>query len=97
MQCFGWASSSSVQRSISLRSCLKRKGKALKPTRKFSGKAAESGAELIVCAGQDMEVPLYELQNNYPTISYLMIDGEPHSEDYASYSTASNAHCVLFS
>lgn len=59
--------------------------------------AAESGAELIVCAGQDMEFPLYELQNNYPTISYLMLDGEPHSEDYASYSTASNTHCVLFS
>ena len=60
-------------------------------------KAAESGAELIICAGQDMEIPLYELQNNYPTISYLLMDGEPHSEDYASYSTASNTHCVLFS
>lgn len=60
-------------------------------------KAAESGAELIICTGQDMEIPLYELQNNYPTISYLLMDGEPHSEDYASYSTASNTHCVLFS
>lgn len=59
--------------------------------------AAESGATLIVCAGQDMEVPLYEMQNNYPTISYLLLDGEPHSEDYANYSTASNTHCVLFS
>lgn len=58
--------------------------------------AAESGAELIVCGGRDMEVPLYEMQNNYPTISYLILDGEPHSEDYANYSTASNTHCVLF-
>lgn len=58
--------------------------------------AAESGAELIVCGGRDMEVPLYEMQNNYPTISYLIMDGEPHSEDYANYSTASNTHCVLF-
>lgn len=58
--------------------------------------AAESGAELIVCGGRDMEVPLYEMQNNYPTISYLFLDGEPHSEDYANYSTASNTHCVLF-
>lgn len=58
--------------------------------------AAES-AELVVCAGADMENPLYELQNNYPTVSYLMLDGEPHSADYASYSTAANVHCVLFS
>lgn len=58
--------------------------------------AAESGAELVVCAGADMETPLFELQNNYPTVSYLMLDGEPHSEDHASYSTAANVHCVLF-
>lgn len=72
-------------------------GEGIEANEEVLRKAAESGAELIVCAGQDMEVPLYELQNNYPTISYLMIDGEPHSEDYASYSTASNTHCVLFS
>lgn len=60
-------------------------------------RAAESGAELVVCAGADMEVPLFELQNNYPTVNYLMLDGEPHSDDYASYTTASNVHCVLFS
>lgn len=58
--------------------------------------AAESGAELVVCGGMEMEVPLFALQNNYPTVSYLMLDGEPHSEDYASYNTASNVHCVLF-
>lgn len=58
--------------------------------------AAESGAELVVCTGQDMEVPLFELQNNYPSVSYLMVDGEPHSEDFASYQMANNVHCVLF-
>ena len=58
--------------------------------------AAESGAGLIVCAGRDMEVPLFELQNNYPSVSYLMLDGEPHSEDYSSYQMANNVHCVLF-
>lgn len=59
--------------------------------------AAESGAEIVLCAGADMEVPLYELQNNYPTVSYLILDGEPHSDDYANYTTADNVHCVLFS
>ena len=72
-------------------------GEGLEANEDVLRQAAASGAELIVCAGQDMEVPLYELQNNYPTVSYLLLDGEPHSEDYSSYSTASNTHCALFS
>ena len=59
--------------------------------------AAESGAEMVVCGGRNMEVPLFTLQSNYPTVHYLMLDGEPHSDDYATYTTASNVHCILFS
>ena len=59
-------------------------------------RAAESGAELVVCGGAEMELPLFALQNNYPSVSYLMVDGEPHSEDHANYQMANNVHCVLF-
>lgn len=58
--------------------------------------ASESGAPLVVCNGDTMAKAVYQLQNNYPTVSYLLLDGEPHSEDYASYTTASNVHCALF-
>ena len=39
---------------------------------------------------------LFEMQRSYPTVSYLLLEGEPHSEDYASYETTINTHCVLF-
>lgn len=58
--------------------------------------AAESGAELVVCRGDAMAGALFEMQRSYPTISYLLLEGEPHSEDYASYETTINTHCVLF-
>ena len=58
--------------------------------------AAESGAELVVCYGSDMAAALYTIQDNYPTVSYLCLDDEPHSGDYTDYRTASNVHCVLF-
>lgn len=58
--------------------------------------AAESGAELVVCRGDAMAGALYEMQRSYPTVSYLLLEGEPHSEDYASYETTINTHCVLF-
>ena len=58
--------------------------------------AAESGAELVVCRGDAMAGALFEMQRSYPTVSYLLLEGEPHSEDYASYETTINTHCVLF-
>lgn len=58
--------------------------------------AAESGAELVVCAGDEMASALYHVQESYPTVSYLILDDEPHSDDYVTYRTASNVHCVLF-
>lgn len=59
--------------------------------------AAESGAAVVVCCGDDMAAALYNIQNNYPSVAYLCMDGEPHSQDYTSYETAANTHCVMFS
>ena len=59
--------------------------------------AAESGAAVVVCCGDDMAAALYNIQNNYPSVSYLCVDAEPHAEDYTAYETAANTHCVMFS
>lgn len=59
--------------------------------------AAESGTGLVVCRGDQMAAALYEIQYNYPTVNYLMLDGEPHTQDYTSYTTADTTTCVLFS
>lgn len=58
--------------------------------------AAQSGASLVVCRGEEMARALYEIQGNYPGVHYLLFDAEPHNEDYTSYTTEANVHCVLF-
>ena len=58
--------------------------------------AAQSGAGLVVCYGSEMAAALYDIQDNYPAVNYLMIGDEPHSEDYTDYRTSANVHCVLF-
>lgn len=58
--------------------------------------AAESGAALVVCRGEVMAQALFNIQNNYPGVHYLLFDGEPHNSSYTNYTTESNVHCVLF-
>lgn len=58
--------------------------------------AAQSGAALVVCRGQEMAQALFRIQANYPGVQYLLFDDEPHNEDYTVYSTESGVHCVLF-
>lgn len=58
--------------------------------------AAQSGASLVVCRGEEMAKALYAIQANYPGVHYLLFDDEPHNEDYTVYSTDSSVHCVLF-
>lgn len=59
------------------------------------GTAIENGAKVVACPGFLFETALYEVQEKYPNVMFLLIDGEPHDENY-SYSTASNVHCILY-
>ena len=58
--------------------------------------AAESGAALVVCRGEEMARALFNIQANYPNVSYLLFDDEPHNDDYTAYTTEPAVHCVLF-
>jgi len=42
--------------------------------------AIDQGAKLIVLAGSQFEITVYEAQKKYPDIYFLLIDGVPHSE-----------------
>ncbi len=59
------------------------------------GTAIENGAKVVVCPGFLFETALYEVQEQYPEVMFLLLDGEPHDENY-SYKTASNVHCILY-
>lgn len=58
--------------------------------------AAQSGATLVVCRGEEMAKALFNIQANYPGVHYLLFDDEPHNEDYTVYTTDPSVHCVLF-
>ena len=58
--------------------------------------AAESGAVMVICRGDEMAAALYSVQNEYPSVAFLLFDGEPHTEDYTAYQTATNTSCIMF-
>lgn len=58
--------------------------------------AIENGAKVVVCPGYLFEVAIYEVQADYPDVRFLLLDGEPHTADYATYETLSNTHSILY-
>jgi basic membrane protein A len=58
--------------------------------------AVQGGAKVVVTPGFLFEVPIYEAQTTYPDVTFILLDGEPHTEDYATYKTESNVLCILF-
>lgn len=58
--------------------------------------AAAEGVDVMVCPGSLFEPILFDLQFQYPQISFLLIDGEPHSAEGDTYATAPNVHCIVY-
>lgn len=57
--------------------------------------AIEKGAKTIVCPGYLFEEAIYEVQDSYSNVNFLLLDGEPHDADY-NYKTAANTHNILY-
>jgi basic membrane protein A len=57
--------------------------------------AVEGGAKVIVTPGFLFEEPIFIAQDAYPEVSFILIDGEPHSGDYAEYRTNANVAPIL--
>jgi len=60
------------------------------------GNAIEKGAKVVVCPGYLFEVAIYEVQDLYPDVNFILLDGEPHTADYGTYHTSANVHCILY-
>ena len=58
--------------------------------------AIKKGAKVIVCPGYLFETPVYEAQTKYPDVKFVLLDGNPHTEDYATYKTESNVVGMTF-
>lgn len=60
------------------------------------GTAVDKGAKIVVCPGFLFEEAIYNVQDLYPEVYFLLLDGEPHTADYATYKTSANVHCILY-
>lgn len=60
------------------------------------GTAIDKGAKVVVCPGYLFEEAIYEVQDKYTDVQFLLLDGEPHTADYSTYKTSANVHCILY-
>lgn len=60
------------------------------------GLAIEGGAKLVVCPGFLFEEPIYIVQDEYPDVTFILIDGEPHNGDNSDRKTNTNVLPILF-
>ena len=58
--------------------------------------AITKGAKVVVCPGYLFEEAIYNVQDQYPEVNFLLLDGEPHTADYSTYKTSANTANVLF-
>jgi len=58
--------------------------------------AIADGATAVVCPGFLFETAIYEVQEEYPDVAFLLLDGTPHTPDYETFFTAPNTHNILY-
>lgn len=58
--------------------------------------AAENQAQIIICAGYDFQEAIEALQDTYPEIAFLLIDGSTAGADEAPIEIGDNVHCISF-
>ncbi|MCR4923947.1 MAG: BMP family ABC transporter substrate-binding protein [Lachnospiraceae bacterium] len=59
-------------------------------------KAVKQGAKMIVLPGEIFDEVLFDVQDQYPDISFLLIDGIPHNKDFSKEAVAANTRAVVF-
>ena len=58
--------------------------------------AIDGGAKLIVCPSYLFEEAVFEAQDLYPDVKFIIIDGQPHDEDYEDFTINDNVYAVYY-
>lgn len=58
--------------------------------------AVKNGAKLIVCPGYLPEEAVYQAQDKYPKVNFILLDGTPHNADYTDNKINENVMPILF-
>lgn len=57
----------------------------------------DNGAKIVVCPGYLLEEAVYKAQKDYPEVNFIILDGQPHNEDYSDQLIGDNTLSILFS
>lgn len=58
--------------------------------------AVQGGAKVIVTPGFLFEVPIYEAQERYPDVKFILLDGSPHDPDYTDFTIKENVASIMY-
>jgi basic membrane protein A len=58
--------------------------------------AVTGGAKVIVTPGFLFEVPIYQAQNKYPDVKFILLDGAPHDPDYTDFTIKENVASIMY-
>ena len=59
--------------------------------------AVDNGAEVVVAPGFAFEAAVYQAQDLYPEVKFVLLDGVPQNGDYTDFKTADNTYSITFS
>lgn len=58
--------------------------------------AITGGAKVVVTPGFLFEVAVYVAQTKYPDVKFILLDGAPHTADYAVFKTEANVASIVY-
>lgn len=59
-------------------------------------KAISKGAKIVICPGYTFETSIYDLQQKYPKIKMVIIDGAPHNDDGSDTTCGENVLPIYY-
>lgn len=59
-------------------------------------KAVKDGAKIIVCSNFLLEEAVYDAAKQNKEVAFILVDGEPHNQDYSDMTVADNVYVVRF-
>lgn len=60
------------------------------------GEAVAGGAKVVVTPGFMFAPAVYEAQDLYPEVSFVLLDADPHTEDYSTFRIEKNVYSVYY-
>lgn len=58
--------------------------------------AIQGGAKIVVTPGFLFETPVFIAQDEHPDVSFILLDGVPHSADYSEFRQEDNVLSILY-